>query len=59
MPDLKLRSLARDLRARAKKVLAQAETMKDAEARRVMREISADYERLAQRIERASRDAGE
>jgi hypothetical protein len=59
MPDLKLRSLARDLRARAKKVLAQAETMKDAEARRVMREISADYERLAQRIEQASRDAGE
>jgi hypothetical protein len=53
MADHKLLSLAGDLRARAKKVLAQVETMKDEEARRVMREIAEDYELLAQRVERA------
>jgi len=46
--------LARELRARAEEVLAQAETMKDADARRKMREIAAGYERLARRLEQAS-----
>jgi hypothetical protein len=55
MPEInRLLSLARDLRTRAREVLAKAETMKDADARREMREIAAGYERLAQRLEKAS-----
>ena len=55
MPEInRLLSLARDLRARGREVLAKAETMKDAHARREMREIAAGYERLAQRLEKAS-----
>jgi hypothetical protein len=50
----KLLSLARDLRARAEEVLAQAEAMKDADARRKMREIAANYEKLARRLEKVS-----
>jgi hypothetical protein len=38
-------------RARAEEVLAQAETMRDADARQTMREIAARYEGLAQRVE--------
>lgn len=51
MPDTKLLSLARDLRARAEEVLAQAETFEDAGARAKMRKIAAAYEKLAQRLE--------
>lgn len=55
MPEInRLLLLARDLRARAREVLVKAETMKDADARREMREIAAGYERLAQRLEKAS-----
>jgi hypothetical protein len=50
----KLLSLARDLRARAREVLAKAETMQDAQARQKMREVAAGYERLARRLENAS-----
>jgi hypothetical protein len=49
--------LARDLRVRAGEVLAKAETMKDADARRQMREVAASYERLARRLEEASGEA--
>jgi hypothetical protein len=54
MADAKLLSLAHDLRVRAKEVLAKAETMQDANARREMHEIAAGYERLARRLEQAS-----
>jgi hypothetical protein len=50
---------ARDLRARAREVLAKAETMKDADARHKMREVVASYERLARRLEEASSEAKE
>jgi len=50
--DLLLR--ARDLRARAREVLAKAETMQDADARQKMREVAAGYERLARRLEQES-----
>jgi hypothetical protein len=53
----KLLLLARDSRARAEEVLAQAETFTDAEARRKLRKIAEDYEKLAQRLEEASHDA--
>jgi len=53
MPEInKLLSLARNLRVRAEEVLAQAESMKDADARSKMREIAASYERLARRLEK-------
>ena len=56
MPDAKLLLFARNLRARAQEVLAQAEIMQDAEAQQTMREIAASYERLAQRLEKESVD---
>jgi hypothetical protein len=52
MPDAKLLLLARNLRARAQEVLAQAQIMENADAQQTMREISASYERLAQRLEK-------
>jgi hypothetical protein len=54
MPDAKLLSLARNLRARAQEVLAQAEIMENADAQQTMREIAASYERLARRLEKES-----
>jgi hypothetical protein len=50
-PDPELLLLVSRWRARAQEVLAQAETMSDADARQTMREIAARYEGLAQRVE--------
>jgi len=50
--DLLLR--ARYLRARAKEVLARANVVKNASARRRMRAIAVRYEKLAERLERES-----
>jgi hypothetical protein len=50
-PDAELLLLVSRWRARAQEVLAQAETMRDADARQTMREIAARYESLAQRVE--------
>jgi len=52
MPDQKLLSLARELRARAEEVLARAETFHEVKAKEVMRQIAANYVELAQRLER-------
>jgi len=42
-----------DCRARAKEVLTKVESMKDAQTpAKEMREIAADYERLAERLEK-------
>ena len=49
--DPELLMLVGRWRARAQEVLAQAETMRDAEARQMMQEIAARYERLAQQVE--------
>jgi hypothetical protein len=54
MPDLKLLLLAKDLRARAEKILARAETMSDEDAKEKMRVIAGDYEQLAQKLEMES-----
>jgi DNA-binding ferritin-like protein len=56
MPTIteRLVSLAREARDHAEEILARAETMQDAEARRMMREIAEGYERLAERIEKAA-----
>ena len=50
-PDPELLLLVSRWRARAQEVLAQAETMRDADAQQMMREIAARYEGLAQRVE--------
>jgi hypothetical protein len=50
-PNSELLLLVSRWRARAQEVLAQAETMRDAEARQTMREIAARYESLAQQVE--------
>jgi len=55
MPTIteRLLFLAREARERAEEILVRAETMQDAEARRMMRGIAEDYEKLAERLEKA------
>ena len=57
MSDSNLLALASSLRARAKEILARAETMDDAEARLMMRDIAGRYERLAERPEKEADEA--
>jgi len=56
MPTIteRLLFLAREARERAEEILVRAETMQDAKARRMMREIAEGYEKLAERIEKAT-----
>jgi len=54
-PDGELAVLVSRWRARAREILAQAETMNDAEAKQTMQELAAGYERLAQRVEQQAR----
>jgi hypothetical protein len=54
MPDTELRSLARGFRARAEEILTRAETFHDAWARQKMRGIAWTYQKLADRLEKAS-----
>jgi hypothetical protein len=56
MSDSKLLALASSLRARAKEILAKAEAMQDAKARRIMFEIAERYEKLAQRLDQEASD---
>jgi hypothetical protein len=56
-PDPELLLLVGRWRARAREIVAQAETMRDAEARQTMREIATRYERLALRVEQRTRRA--
>ena len=58
MVDVKLLSLAMNLRARAQDILARAETMYDTDAERTMREVAARHEKLAQRVEQGFGAAG-
>jgi hypothetical protein len=55
MSDAELLSLAKTLRARAVEVLVRAEAMIDADARQMMCEIAARYDKLAERLEYESR----
>jgi hypothetical protein len=54
MPDVKLLSLASELRARANEFLARAETMYDVDAEQTMRAAAACHEKLAQQVEQDS-----
>jgi hypothetical protein len=54
MTDAKLRVLARHSRKRSRQVLAKAETMQNADARRTMRRVAAGYRKLARRLEMES-----
>jgi hypothetical protein len=51
MVDIKLLSLAMDLRARAQDILVRAETMYDVDAQQTMREIAARCVKFAERVE--------
>jgi len=51
MVDVEFRSLAGNLRARGEEIMLRAVTMHDAYARLKLREIAAQYERLARRVE--------
>jgi hypothetical protein len=57
MPDEKLLSIARELRARAEEVLARAETFQVEDARETMFEIAAAYVKLAERLEKEAHRA--
>jgi hypothetical protein len=57
MPQVeRLLLLAREARERADEILLRAETFRDAEARRMMREIAVSYEKLAEKLEQHARD---
>jgi len=56
MPDQKLRLLALEARERAEEALTLAETFRDEDARRIMREVAESYEKLAERLEQHARD---
>jgi len=56
MPDQKLRLLALEARERAEEASTLAETFRDAEARRIMREVAEGYEKLAEKLEQHARD---
>jgi len=56
-PNLNLFARVRDLRARAEEILAQAETMTDADARDMMRAVAVSYEKLARRLEQEADEA--
>jgi hypothetical protein len=54
MPDQRLLSLAREARDHAEEILVKAETFHDAGAQGRMRRLAANYEQLAERLERAA-----
>jgi hypothetical protein len=56
MRDLRLLELAEDCRERAEEILTRAETFKDADSKRKMIEIAAQYQDLANRLEQAASD---
>jgi hypothetical protein len=57
MPDLKLLAIVQELRDRAEEALVKAETFRDPETKRLMRQIAATYEEVARRLEREARAA--
>jgi hypothetical protein len=56
MPDLKLLALAKELRDRAAGALVRVETFHDPDCKRLMRQIAATYEELAERLEKEAND---
>jgi hypothetical protein len=54
MVDVKLLSLAMDLRANAREMLSRAETIYDLDTEQRMRAVAACYEKSAQRLEHVS-----
>ena len=48
----KILAFANEMRARAEEVLARSESFQDEYAKKVMRDIAANYVKLAQRLEK-------
>jgi hypothetical protein len=59
MPDLKLLAIAQELRDRAEEALIRAESFRDPETKRLMRQVAATYEEVAGRLEREARAGDE
>jgi hypothetical protein len=49
-------ALANECRERAEEIFAKAETFRDADIKQTMRELAAQYQDLAERLERAAAD---
>jgi hypothetical protein len=59
MPDLKLLAVAQELRNRAEEARTRAETFRDPDTKRLMRQVAATYEEVARRLEREANAADE
>ena len=57
MADLQLFLFAKELRTRAREILARAASTDDPEAQGMMRVVAASYEKLARRMEQRIREA--
>jgi hypothetical protein len=56
MPNQRLLALAMDARDRAEEIFTGAKTFQDEYAKQKMREIAADYQNLADQLERRAGD---
>jgi hypothetical protein len=56
VPDLKLFAIARELRDRAEEARVKAESFRDPETKRLMRQAAETYEEVARRLEREAND---
>ena len=52
MPDLKLLAVAQEWRNRTEEARTRAETFRDPDTKRLMRQVAATYEEVARRLER-------
>jgi hypothetical protein len=56
MPNQRFLALSQEARDRAEEILTKAESFKDAGAKQKMRDIAAQYQELAKRMEEAAFD---
>jgi hypothetical protein len=54
MPNQRFLDLASEAQKRAEQILTKAETFRDGQAKQGTREIAAEYEKLAARLEQAA-----
>ncbi len=57
MPDPKLLAIAQELRDRAEEARTKAESFRDPDTKRLMRQVAATYEEVARRLEKEATDA--
>jgi hypothetical protein len=59
MPDMQFLLFARELRTRAKEILARAANTDDPEAQETMLVVATGYQQLARQVEQRIRESGE